>query len=93
MDMGKDNPVSIRFLNWAVPIKDDDIGRLFFTKLFEKVTNREVVINYNENGKVDIQVESVYGARNIPKISERLTRFSQSALPGGIKFDNRKGWI
>ena len=49
MDMGKDNPVSIRFLNWAVPIKDDDIGRLFFTKLFEKVTNREVVINYSKN--------------------------------------------
>lgn len=89
MDMGKDNPVSIRFLNWAIPIKDDDIGRLFFTKLFEKVTNREVEINYSENGKVDIQVESVYGATNIPKISERLRRFSQSNLHGGIKFDNR----
>ena len=47
--MGMDNPVSIRFLNWAVPIQDEHIGRLFFTELFEKVTNREVVINYSKN--------------------------------------------
>jgi len=80
------SPISVRFRKWAGPVGEEVH---FFTKLFEIVTNRNIVIVESEIGDVDIEIESVYGERQIPSLNSRLYRFLNSHLPGGIDFSKR----
>ena len=79
-------PVSIRFRKWPGPVGEE---QHFFRKLFEIVTGRGVVFVDSEVGNVDIEIESVYGERQIPALNSRLYRFLNSHLPGGIDFSKR----
>lgn len=79
-------PVTIRFRKWAGPVGEEIH---FFRKLFEIVTERSVLIVEHLEGDVDIEIESVYGERQIPALTSRLYRFVNSHLPGGIDFSNR----
>ena len=85
--MTKTKPVTIRFSRWAVPIESDLLGQRLFCKLFSLALKREVKVVFDQKKKVDIGLESVYGARDLPKFRSRAQRFMQSHLPGGIKFD------
>lgn len=77
-------PITLRFKKWAWPVRDEGV---FFKLLFEKVTGREIIIIDSESGKVDIEIESVYGDRMIPSYKSRIHRFVHSHMPGGIRFD------
>ena len=80
------SPITIRFRKWAGPVGEEIH---FFRKLFEIVTSRSVVFVESELGNVDIEIESVYGERQIPSVNSRLYRFLNSHLPGGIDFSKR----
>ena len=81
------NPITLRFRKWAGPVGEE--GK-FFVKLLEIATSRPVVVVNSLEGRVDIEIESVYGERQIPSIESRIHRFIHSHLPGGIKFDGGK---
>lgn len=81
------NPVTLRFSRWAVPIENDITSQRFFSKLFSIALNRDIRIVFDDIGKVDIGIESVYGLREIPRLKARARRFIESHLPGGIQFD------
>ena len=85
--MKKHPPVTMRFSRWAVPIERDLIGQKAFSRLFSIALNREIRIVFEPSGKVDIGIESVYGAHEIPKFKSRARRFLESHMPGGINFD------
>lgn len=85
--MSKMTPVTIRFSRWAVPIEDDPASQKVFCELFSRALNRDVSVVFNPSERVDIGIESVYGARDLPALKSRARRFIQSHLPGGIKFD------
>jgi hypothetical protein len=78
-------PVTLRFKRWAGPVGQESY---FFRELFERATGRVVEIIENPNSKVDIQIESVYGEGEPPKLQTRARRFVNSHLPGGINFDD-----
>lgn len=78
-------PVTLRFRRWAGPVGQESI---FFKELFERATGRSVEITENPYGIVDIQIESVYGEGDPPKLQSRAKRFLRSHLPGGINFDD-----
>ena len=80
------SPLTIRFRKWPGPVGPEG---LFFKKLFEVVTQKEIEIVDSIDGDVDIEIESVYGERQIPSFNSRLHRFIGSHLPGGIDFSNR----
>ena len=80
------NPITIRFRKWPGPVGEE---QHFFRKLFEIVTGRSVIFVDSELGNVDIEIESVYGERQIPSLNSRLYRFLNSHLPGGIDFSKR----
>lgn len=80
------NPVTIRFRKWAGPLGEE---AHFFRKLFEIVTGRDIEFIESVQGDVDIEIESVYGERQIPSLESRLYRFVSSHLPGGIDFSKR----
>jgi len=80
------SPITIRFRKWPGPVGEE---QHFFRKLFEIVTDRSVVFVESEIGNVDIEIESVYGERQIPSLNSRLYRFLNSHLPGGIDFSKR----
>ncbi len=80
------SPITIRFRKWPGPVGEE---QHFFRKLFEIVTDRSVVFVESELGNVDIEIESVYGERQIPSLNSRLYRFLNSHLPGGIDFSKR----
>lgn len=77
--------LTLRFRKWAGPVGEES---KFFTKLFETVTSKRIVIVDSLEGDVDIELESVYGERQIPSLDSRLHRFLHSHLPGGIKFSD-----
>ena len=81
------NPVTLRFTRWPNPVSDAD--RVFAT-LIEKAINRDVEIVLSDNGKVDIEIESVYGHQEIPNYSSRLYRFLASHTKSGIDFSKEK---
>ena len=87
--MAFNRSVTIRFIRWATPIKEDELEIRFFIELFRRVTNREVRLEHDSKRKVDIQIESVYGFTDVPNFTRRLLRFTQSNLPMGINFSNR----
>jgi hypothetical protein len=76
--------LTLRFRKWAGPVGDE---KFFFTKLLELASDCSVQIVDSLEGIVDIEIESVYGERQIPSKSSRLHRFIHSYLPGGIRFD------
>lgn len=78
-------PITLRFRRWAGPVGPESY---FFRELFERATGREVRIDNNPNSKVDIQIESVYGQGDPPKLQTRARRYVKSHLPGGINFDD-----
>jgi hypothetical protein len=80
------SPITIRFKKWPGPVGEE---QHFFRKLFELVTGRGVVFVESELGNVDIEIESVYGERQIPSLNSRLYRFLNSHMPGGIDFSKR----
>jgi hypothetical protein len=80
------SPITIRFRKWPGPVGEE---QHFFRKLFEIVTGRSVVFVDSELSNVDIEIESVYGERQIPSLNSRLYRFLNSHLPGGIDFSKR----
>lgn len=84
--MSKVKPVSIRFSRWNNPIQEDVVSQKFFSKLISVALNREVKVVYEQHGKVDIGIESVYGPRYVPTLKSRASRFVQSYLPRGIEF-------
>lgn len=79
--------LSVRYASWIYPL---GIEEPFFRKLIEDITGRKVEIIQDSNLKVDVQLESVYCDRQIPKFGTRLHRFVHSNLPGGIKFTGGK---
>ena len=60
------SPITIRFRKWPGPVGEE---QHFFRKLFEIVTGRGVVFVESELGDVDIEIESVYGERQIPSLN------------------------
>ena len=72
------SPLTIRFRKWPGPVGPEG---LFFKKLFEVVTQKEIEIVDSIDGDVDIEIESVYGERQIPSFNSRLHRFIGSHLP------------
>jgi hypothetical protein len=78
-------PITLRFRRWAGPVGQEAI---FFRELFGRATGRDVTIVDDPNINVDIQIESVYGEGEPPKLQSRALRFVQSHLPGGIRFDD-----
>jgi hypothetical protein len=85
--MKKSPPVTIRFSKWNAPIEDYPEEEKVFVELMSMALRRAIKVVYEKKGKVDIGIESVYGARNVPKLSSRSKRFVQSHIPGGIRFD------
>jgi hypothetical protein len=78
-------PLTLRFRRWAGPVGKESI---FFLELIKRATGRPVEIIESPFGSVDIQIESVYGEGEPPKLQSRATRFLRSHLPGGISFDD-----
>jgi hypothetical protein len=78
-------PITLRFRRWAGPVGQEAI---FFSELFSRATGKEIVIVDDPHIKVDIQIESVYGEGEPPKLQSRALRFAQSHLPGGIRFED-----
>jgi len=78
--------LTLRFRKWAGPVGAEG---LFFKQLFEKVTEKEIIVVESLEGNVDIEIESVYGEGQIPSLNSRLHRFIESHLPGGIDFSKR----
>ena len=85
MASSSSTPITLRFKRWAGPVGQESY---FFRELFERATGREVEIVENPNSKVDIQIESVYGEGEPPKLQTRARRYVKSHLPGGINFDD-----
>lgn len=83
----RNSPITLRFRKWPGPVGDE--GK-FFVKLLEMATSKPVVVVDSLEGLVDVEIESVYGERQIPSIESRIHRFIHSHLPGGIKFDGGK---
>jgi hypothetical protein len=54
--------------------------------LLEKALNRPIEIITKNQGKVDIEIESVYGKNEVPNFSTRVYRFISSHSPSGINF-------
>lgn len=83
MKVKSDLPLTLRFRRWAGPVGHEGV---FFSELFKRATGREILIVDDQFIKVDIQIESVYGEGEPPKLQSRAIRFMQSHLPGGIDF-------
>lgn len=80
-------PVTLRFVNWVDPNRQ---GIVFFSTLIEKALGREVLLVENQQGKVDIEISSVYGQQIIPPLTTRAYRFVHSYLPSGIPYKGGK---
>jgi hypothetical protein len=83
----KNKPVTLRFLRWPNPVSTGD--RVFAT-LLEKALKRPVQITLDERGKVDIEIESVYGYQELPNLTSRAYRFLASHGRGGIDFSKAR---
>lgn len=82
--MEKDD-VTLRFSHWAGPVGAESV---FFSELIFRATGRKTRIVNDQSKKVDIEIESVYGATNSNTLVTRARRFVSSHLPGGIDFAN-----
>ncbi len=79
-----DEALTIRFGHWSGP---GGVERDFFARLISSVSGKSTeIVDDNFRGKVDINIESVYGASSTPELKSRIYRFVHSHLPGGIPF-------
>ena len=69
------NPITVRFRKWAGP---PGIDTRFLCELIRLATGRNTIIVDDPKINVDIQFESVYGEREIPRIESRIYRFLSS---------------
>ena len=80
-------PVTLRFRRWDYGFSE---GEQVFAVLIEKAINRNVEIITTDKGRVDIEIESVYGPREIPNLTTRAYRFLASHTKQGIDFSKEK---
>ena len=80
-------PVTLRFCRWPNPVSE---GERVFAELIEKAINRKVEIVTSDKGRVDIEIESVYGRNEIPNLTTRAYRFLASHTKQGINFSREK---
>ena len=80
-------PVTLRFCRWPNPVSE---GERVFAVLIEKAINRKVEIVTSDKGRVDIEIESVYGRNEIPNLATRAYRFLASHTKQGINFSREK---
>ena len=80
-------PVTLRFCRWPNPVSE---GERVFAELIEKAINRKVEIVTSDKGRVDIEIESVYGRNEIPNLATRAYRFLASHTKQGINFSREK---
>ena len=80
-------PVTLRFCRWPNPVSE---GERVFAVLIEKAINRKVEIVTSDKGRVDIEIESVYGRNEIPNLTTRAYRFLASHTKQGINFSREK---
>ena len=80
-------PVTLRFCRWPNPVSE---GERVFAVLIEKAINRKVEIITSDKGRVDIEIESVYGRNEIPNLATRAYRFLASHTKQGINFSREK---
>ena len=80
-------PVTLRFCRWPNPVSE---GERVFAELIEKAINRKVEIVTSDKGRVDIEIESVYGRNEVPNLTTRAYRFLASHTKQGINFSREK---
>lgn len=80
-------PVTLRFRRWPNPVSSSDY---VFATLLEKVLHRPVRVILENKGKVDIEIESVYGPTDLPNFTTRAYRFLASHSKKGIDFSKSK---
>ena len=80
-------PVTLRFCRWPNPVSE---GERVFAVLIEKAINRKVEIVTSDKGRVDIEIESVYGRNEIHNLTTRAYRFLASHTKQGIDFSKEK---
>lgn len=80
-------PVTLRFCRWPNPVSE---GERVFAVLIEKAINRKVEIVTSDKGRVDIEIESVYGRNEVPNLTTRAYRFLASHTKQGINFSREK---
>lgn len=81
------NPITVRFRKWAGP---PGIDTRFLCELVRLATGRNTIIVDDPEINVDIQFESVYGEREIPRLESRIYRFLSSHTKSGIDFSKSK---
>lgn len=80
-------PVTLRFRCWPNPVSE---GEQVFAVLIERAINRKVEIVKSNRGRVDIEIESVYGRSEIPNLTTRAYRYLASHTKQGINFSIAK---
>ena len=85
--MKVDKAITLRFRHWPNPVSEAERP---WATLLEKVLNRRVEIVDYEKGKVDIEIESVYGRPTIPNLQTRTYRMLASHTRKGIDFSSRR---
>jgi hypothetical protein len=81
------NELTLRFRHWPNEVS---VGEEIFADLISMATKRVVRIVKDQNMKVDIQIESVYGRDALPSLRTRTYRFLASHTKSGIDFSKRK---
>jgi hypothetical protein len=79
--------LSVTFANWPNPIGSSEE---IFAKLLTLALGREVVVQSDPHGEVDICIESVYSRKELPSFHARTYRFLASHTKAGIDFSKRK---
>ncbi len=79
--------ITLRFGHWPNEVAD---GEEIFAHLISMALNREVTIIDNQDDFADIQIESVYGRKELPSIKSRTYRFLASHTKSGIDFSKRR---
>lgn len=79
--------VTLRFRRWPNPVSQGD---QVFATLLSRALHRPVQIVLTDQGKVDVEIESVYGRPELPDLRTRTYRFLASHSKKGIDFSSRK---
>ena len=85
--MKMNSALSVSFANWPNPVGSSEE---IFAKLLSLALGREVVVQPDPHGEVDICIESVYSRKELPSFQARTYRFLASHTKAGINFSNRK---
>jgi hypothetical protein len=80
-------PVTLRFGHWPNEVSN---GEEIFARLISMAINREVTIIDDQSKFADIQIESVYARKELPKLRSRTYRFLASHTKSGIDFSKSK---